>query len=466
MKQRGFVELVLLVIGFLAVAGVAGFVAVQQRTEVAITPVIESISPAEAAVGATISIVGSGFMPIGNTLQFGAGIAYVNDLPSSDGKTITFTLPESFDTCNVDGSICAELLSRPVPGQRYEVAVINANGESNRVSFTVLSSGEEPTQPPPSTSTRPAGSMTITGTITCLPKEGIVGTMECAIGLQGDDGQYYGLGNLFEHDPEYKFSTVGLHVMVVGIFSPKSATGPGGSQYKVLGTIEVISIQEENTGAAGGTVTTVSLREGQRENSFLLQEIHEDSVTGLNFWEYPIATGKGYPITLRVGEVVGNGCTVRLTLERIAGDIAIFSKSVTPDAPCPICLAEHTLINTPVGAVPVEDLEKGMPVWTVNSRGERVSAVVASAGRTSVPPTHRVTHLVLDDGRELFVSPGHPTGDGRTIGDLSAGDALDGGIVVTAELAPYQNDHTYDILPSGETGRYWADGILIDSTLH
>src|SRR3989338_2053524 len=133
--------------------------------------------------------------------------------------------------------------------------------------------------------------------------------------------------------------------------------------------------------------------------------------------------------------------------------------------PCPICLAENTLIDTPSGAIVVQNLQQGMEVWTVDISGARVPAKIIETVPTPVPSTHRIIHLVLNDGRELFVSPGHPIGDGRTIGDLSVGDVLDGGRVRIAEPILYQKEFTYDILPSGETGLYWANGILIGSTL-
>lgn len=115
--------------------------------------------------------------------------------------------------------------------------------------------------------------------------------------------------------------------------------------------------------------------------------------------------------------------------------------------------------------ITVQNLRKGVEVWTLNTAGTRVPAKILEAVETPVPATHQVTHLVLDDGRELFASPGHPLGDGRMISNLSLGDSLDGGHVVTLELIPYQKSFTYDILPSGETGLYWANGILIGSTL-
>jgi hypothetical protein len=45
------------------------------------------------------------------------------------------------------------------------------------------------------------------------------------------------------------------------------------------------------------------------------------------------------------------------------------------------------------------------------------------------------------------------------------GDSLDGGIILSAERARYTGSATYDLLPAGETGFYWANGILIASTL-
>ena len=134
--------------------------------------------------------------------------------------------------------------------------------------------------------------------------------------------------------------------------------------------------------------------------------------------------------------------------------------------PCPICLTLNTLIDTPFGAVPVQQLQKGTSVWTINKSGERVAGIVVKTSRVPVALNHQMVHLVLDDGRELFVSPGHPLIDGRTVGNLAPGDLYDGVSVVSAERVPYGKDATHDILPSGETGFYWANGILFDSTLH
>lgn len=134
--------------------------------------------------------------------------------------------------------------------------------------------------------------------------------------------------------------------------------------------------------------------------------------------------------------------------------------------PCPICLAKNTLIDTPQGAVAVQDIQKGDTVWTVTSAGERVPAVVMETGKTAVPADHKMVELILADGRTVHVSLGHPTVDGRTAGALSTGDTYDGSRVVSASPVSYGDGYTYDILPSGDTGFYFANGIRLGSTLH
>jgi hypothetical protein len=132
---------------------------------------------------------------------------------------------------------------------------------------------------------------------------------------------------------------------------------------------------------------------------------------------------------------------------------------------CPICLATDTLIDTPNGPVKVQEMKKGMPVWTTDKSGARVAGVVQKSVKNPAPATHMVVHLLLTDGRELYVSPGHPLVSGRPIGTLSAGESVDGSSVKSAEWLPYKQPYTYDILPSGDTGAYWANNILLVSTV-
>ena len=51
------------------------------------------------------------------------------------------------------------------------------------------------------------------------------------------------------------------------------------------------------------------------------------------------------------------------------------------------------------------------------------------------------------------------------MGDVAVGDTLDDSRVVGRRVLPYDHDHTWDVLPDGPTGLYWADGVLMGSTL-
>ena len=147
------------------------------------------------------------------------------------------------------------------------------------------------------------------------------------------------------------------------------------------------------------------------------------------------------------------------------GVVTVTSRTDTGRPICPICLAASTLIATPNGPVGVTDVRAGTIVWTEAADGSRVAAPVVEVGSMQAPVGHRMVRLTLADSRELLVSPGHRTGDGRQAGDLHVGDQLDGSTVTTWELVPYTGGSTYDLLPAGATGFYWANGILMSSTL-
>jgi len=74
-------------------------------------------------------------------------------------------------------------------------------------------------------------------------------------------------------------------------------------------------------------------------------------------------------------------------------------------------------------------------------------------------------HIVLADGRQLTASAPHEIADGRSLGSLTVGDQIDGVTITALEVVGDSSGHTYDLLPSGETGEYWANGILMRSTL-
>jgi hypothetical protein len=172
-------------------------------------------------------------------------------------------------------------------------------------------------------------------------------------------------------------------------------------------------------------------------------------------------SGNVYSFSLRVG--AGQGWRYEGTITP-AGDITITSKVVSFNT-CPICLTKGTMIDTPSGPVPVEQLRRGTIVWTIDATGSRVAMPVILTAATPVPPSFMVVQITLEDGRTVSASPGHPSAAKKAIGDYRVGDILDGSPVVAAGLVMYSEGSTYDILPGGGTGLYWANGILLLSTL-
>lgn len=167
-----------------------------------------------------------------------------------------------------------------------------------------------------------------------------------------------------------------------------------------------------------------------------------------------------YTFTIRTGQ--GQGKTYQGTISTV-GVIKVTSETTSFNT-CPICLAAGTLIDTPNGPIPVEELGKGMAIYTVDAGGNKVAAVILETASVLAPEGFQITHIVLSDGRTVSASPGHPTPDGRAISNLKVGDVLDGEIVASVAPVPYSG-FTYDILPEGGTGLYWANGILLKSTL-
>lgn len=129
------------------------------------------------------------------------------------------------------------------------------------------------------------------------------------------------------------------------------------------------------------------------------------------------------------------------------------------------CLSYNTLISTPDGCIQVTDLRPGMSVYTIDIDGNKTIMPIELVSKVTVPDSHVICHLMLSDGREVFVSGGHPTADGRLISDLIPGDMIDGAKLVSVENVRYNGSYTYDLLPAGDTGYYWANGILLGSTL-
>ncbi|HEY2597788.1 MAG TPA: hypothetical protein VGJ79_04845 [Candidatus Dormibacteraeota bacterium] len=175
--------------------------------------------------------------------------------------------------------------------------------------------------------------------------------------------------------------------------------------------------------------------------------------------------GTDHAFEYRVATTGQGGIELVKGTVRVDGVVSVTSRTPAGRPNCPICLAASTLIATPEGPVRVVDMRPGMLVWTSTRDGRRVAAAVLEVGSIEVPAGHLMVHLALADGRELLASPGHRTAEGRRLGSLAVGQLLDGSIIKLWELVPYSADRTYDLLPAGATGAYWANGILLSSTL-
>jgi hypothetical protein len=169
-----------------------------------------------------------------------------------------------------------------------------------------------------------------------------------------------------------------------------------------------------------------------------------------------------YDFNLRTGQ--NQGWYIEGTVTPY-GKIRELKKEVSFNT-CPICLTRGTLINTPDGNIPVEQLKTGMIVWTLDKMGHRTAAPIKKTSSTEVPASFQVVKLTLNDGRSVTASPGHPTADMRALEDYCTGDSLDNSLVSSTEKIDYIDRATYDLLPYGDTGSYWANGILLMSTLH
>ncbi len=181
---------------------------------------------------------------------------------------------------------------------------------------------------------------------------------------------------------------------------------------------------------------------------------HAVSLTpaGANAFSYSIRTGRNQGWHIE-GTVTTSGVVTQTLKE-------------TSFNTCPICLTRGTLIATPAGQIAVEDLQPGEIVWTQDGAGQRVAAPILKTSATPVPQPFNVLRVTLADGRTVTASPGHPTAEMRPLSDYQAGDILDGSRIVTIESVEYSGGATFDLLPAGGTGRYWANGILLGSTLN
>lgn len=127
----------------------------QTPPSLAITPpTIKLIQPAVGTIGTKVVITGSGFTARDNNVAFrlasedattaGYKVGYINNLVSRDGRTIEFVIPEVLSACafplpeTTPVTVCPDIGILFKPGtQTYPVFIVNQNGTSNSVNFTV-----------------------------------------------------------------------------------------------------------------------------------------------------------------------------------------------------------------------------------------------------------------------------------------------------------------------------------------
>ncbi len=136
-----------------------------------------------------------------------------------------------------------------------------------------------------------------------------------------------------------------------------------------------------------------------------------------------------------------------------------------PGCPTPICLSSTTEIETPTGNVLVTQLHPGMLVWSVTKTGRKIVVPIVKTAKTFVGNGHQIFTINLADGRNVTVSGGHPTSNGLKINELKVGDQLDSSEIVSITQQVYKDSYTYDILPGSDTGFYFANNIVLGSTL-
>ena len=116
---------------------------------------------------------------------------------------------------------------------------------------------------------------------------------------------------------------------------------------KVTSGVYSVSVENQNgiSNAINFNVTAVTnfvtRKVGDKEFNFLIQKINANSVDGLWYNLYPVATLQGQPKTLQIGDMVGYSCegkTATLTSVDTINHTATFNEVITTPPPggCPI----------------------------------------------------------------------------------------------------------------------------------
>ena len=107
-------------------------------------PTMTSLSPSSGPVGSQVTIYGSGFEAIGNTVNFSPDAmqpGVIPDISSPSSTTVVFSVPSIWrPACSYLAEPCPIASIPTVPGT-YNVWVTNSLGSSKAISFTVIAGG-------------------------------------------------------------------------------------------------------------------------------------------------------------------------------------------------------------------------------------------------------------------------------------------------------------------------------------
>jgi len=142
------------------------------------------------------------------------------------------------------------------------------------------------------------------------------------------------------------------------------------------------------------------------------------------------------------------------------------------------CLPKTTRILTSQGEEQIDNIQIGDSVYTLNNIDGKILVPILQVNKVVVQKNYILTKITLEDGRSIQASPKHPIPikinyarssrnqyEELLFSDIKKGDHIDNSRVVSIEFVNYNGGFTYDILPAGESGYYWAEGILVGSTL-
>jgi intein/homing endonuclease len=142
------------------------------------------------------------------------------------------------------------------------------------------------------------------------------------------------------------------------------------------------------------------------------------------------------------------------------------------------CLPNTARILTSQGEEKIDNLQIGDSVYTFNNIDGKILAPIIQVIKTPVQKEYIMIKITLEEGRSVQASSKHPIPIERKyanssvnqfeellFSDIKKGDHIDNSKVVSIEFVKYNGEFTYDILPAGESGYYWADEVLIGSTL-